>query len=243
MRIAVPRAPPQATEVPIATTPLPELPEPRATTTLALPGFGPSDLTATITKDRALTLTVSGKSDTYGRFTERLGLPERAVPDAAVAAMVNGVFSFSVPIAPETVAAVPVAAGPAEAPSEHQLLLEAACPGLGPGDITAEMRGRHLTIASTKPAITGAVLRRSGLLPPYTAAAELAITVAHGVLRVTAPRPMPPTRTRVEVSGLEAVTLPRLEKAAPAAEAAEDAPMTVADEQPAAEGAPMADDA
>jgi HSP20 family molecular chaperone IbpA len=250
LRVAVPKAAPETFAVKVEAEPLPEtLSEPRAQVALALPGLGAGDVSATITRDRALLLHVRGASAAFGSVHETLRLPERADPDAARAAMVNGIFSFSAPITPEAVTPVPVAS--AEAPraegaaakGEELLLLEGAVPGLSASDFSAEVRGRTLTVASSKPVATGGrrAVRRSVLLPPNMAASDVAVVCMHGLLRVTARRPAPPARAAVPLSSTQPAALikapaqPATPVAAAAGVPAEggDAPMEADDAVPA----------
>jgi HSP20 family molecular chaperone IbpA len=252
LRVAVPKAAPETFAVKVEAEPLPEtLSEPRAQVALALPGLGAGDVSATITRDRALLLHVRGASAAFGFVHETLRLPERADPAAARAAMVNGIFSFSAPITPEAVTPVPVAAaeapraeGAAAAKGEELLLLEGAVPGLAASDFSAEVRGRTLTVASSKPVATGGrrAVRRSVLLPPNMAASDVAVVCMHGLLRVTARRPAPPARAAVPLSSTQPAALikappPAQQPATPVAAGVPaeggDAPMDADDAVPA----------
>lgn len=220
--VKVPRKAPETFSVPIETTPLPDdLPEPRGQVSLALPGLGAGDISATVTRDRTLLLSIKGSNSTFGAVHEVLRLPERADMYASRASMVNGVFSFSIPITPEPVAAVSVlveeepeamdadAAAASAAKAVPLLLLEAAVPGLGAADLNAEVRGRTLTITSAKAAAhTRRTLRRAVLLPPHTRVEDVRATCVNGLLKVKAPRAGTPERTAIAVSGTAAAAFP-----------------------------------
>ena len=250
LTVAVPKKTPETHTVAVEPAPLPdELPEPRAQVALALPGLAAADLSVTISRDRTTLLHVKGSSAAFGDVHETLRLPERANAAAARASMVNGVFSFSVPMEPEPTAEVPVlAAAPAEAMEteaekdkaekdkapQQLLLLEAAAPGLCAADFKASVSGRTLTLAADKSALGGRRVRRTVLLPPHTATGSLVVTCVNGLLRVVAARPQPPARTAVEVSATQTAALlkaPGTPPSAPAAAPAVDAPM---EEEPAA---------
>ncbi len=223
LTVAVPKKAPETFAVTVESSPLPDdLSEPRAQVSLALPGLAASELSVVITRDRSLLLHVKGSSPAFGNFHEVLRLPERAAAEQARAAMVNGVFSFSVPVPPEPTTDVPVlAALPAEAmeteaPAENNkdgktqqpvLLLEAAAPGLCAADFKASVSGRTLTLAADKSAMGGRRVRRTVLLPPHTAPGAVVVTCVHGLLRATAPRPQPPARSAVEISSTETAAL------------------------------------
>jgi HSP20 family molecular chaperone IbpA len=227
LTVAVPKKAPETFAVTVESSPLPDdLSEPRAQVSLALPGLAASDLSVVISRDRSLLLHVKGSSTAFGNFHEVLRLPERADAEQARAAMVNGVFSFSVPVPPEPTTDVPVlAALPAEAmeteaPAENNkdgckdgktqqpvLLLEAAAPGLCAADFKASVSGRTLTLAADKSAMGGRRVRRTVLLPPHTAPGAVVVTCVHGLLRATAPRLQPPARSAVEISSTETAAL------------------------------------
>ena len=226
LTVAVPKS--AAVDVPVAveTTALPDdLPEPRGQVSLALPGLGASDVQVTITRDRSLLLHIKGSNKAFGSLHEVLKLPERSVATQARASLVNGLFSFTVPIAAETVQSITVSADQAPEPMdadgakepEHKamLLLEAAVPGLQASDFTAEVRGRTLTVHSSKaPAHSKRPLRRTVLLPPHTRAEDVRATCLNGLLKVTAELHKP-ERSAVQVSDSEVAAL----TAAPAAAA------------------------
>ena len=253
LTVAVPKKTAETHTITVESAPLPdELPEPRAQVALALPGLAAADLSVTISRDRNTLLHVKGSSSTFGDVHETLRLPERANAAAARASMVNGVFSFTVPVEPEPTAEVPVlAAAPAEAMDTEAdkdkaekdkappqlLLLEAAAPGLCAADFKASVSGRALTLAADKSALGGRRVRRTVLLPPHTAPGSLVITCVNGLLRAVAPRPQPPARTAVQVSATQTAALlkaPGTPPSAPAAAPAVDAPM---EEEPAAAAA------
>ena len=247
LTVAVPKKAPETFPVTVESSPLPDdLQEPRAQVSLALPGLAASDLSVVITRDKSLLLHVKGSSAAFGTVHEVLRLPERAAADQARASMVNGVFSFSVPVPPEPTADVPVlAALPAEAmdteapaaengtkdakAQQPVLLLEAAAPGLCAADFKASVSGRTLTLAADKSALGGRRVRRTVLLPPHTAPGAVVVTCVHGLLRATAPRPQPPARSTIEVSSTHTAALlkapgtppgtPTAVTAAPAADA------------------------
>ncbi len=241
LRVAVPKAAPVTTAVKVEAAPLPDLSEPRAQVALALPGLGPEDVSATITRERALLLHVRGASAAFGSVHEVLRLPERAAPEQARAAMVNGVFTFSVPILAEQTTAVTVLDAAAEAMETEEgnrkgttgapkgrdaplLLLEAAAPGLAAADFAGEVRGRALTLASSKPsALGGGRVRRTVLLPPHTQPGDVLVTCINGLLRATAPRATLPARTALPVSATQPATL---SKPSPPATPAAQAPAT-----------------
>ena len=249
LTVAVPKMSPETHTVAVEPAPLPdELPEPRAQVALALPGLAAADLSVTITRDRNTLLHVKGSSAAFGDVHETLRLPERANAALARASMVNGVFSFSVPVEPEATAEVPVlAAAPAEAMEteadkdkaekdkapQQLLLLEAAAPGLCAADFKATVSGRTLTLSSAdKTALGGRRVRRTVLLPPHTQPGAVVVSCVNGLLRATAPRPQPPARTAVAVSATEKAALlkapgtpPGTPIAAAAAPPAVDAPM------------------
>ena len=252
LTVAIPKKAAETHTVAVEPAPLPdELPEPRAQVALALPGLAAADLSVTISRDRNTLLHVKGSSSTFGDVHETLRLPERANAAAARASMVNGVFSFTVPVEPEPTAEVPVlAAAPADAMEadkadgaekdkapQQLLLLEAAAPGLCAADFKASVSGRTLTLAADKSALGGRRVRRTVLLPPHTAPGSLVITCVNGLLRAVAPRPQPPARTAVQVSATQTAALlkaPGTPPSAPAAAPAVDAPM---EEEPAAAAA------
>lgn len=214
LTVAVPKKEKETHAVAVDASPLPDgLTEPRAQVALALPGLAAADLSVTITRERSLQLHIKGCSAAFGDVHEVLRLPDRAVAAQARASMVNGVFSFSVPIAPEPAAAVPVLASSADASAEAAekdsklLLLEAAAPGLCAADFSASVSGRTLTLSANNSALGGFLMRRSVLLPPHTQPAAVVITCVNGLLRVVAPRPQPPARTAVQVSATTTATL------------------------------------
>ena len=218
LSVKVPRKGSEILSVTIEKESLPEdLPEPRGHVSIPMPGIGANDVSATITQDNNLLLTVKG-SNVYGSVHEVLKLPERAVPSEARASMVNGMFSFTIPIAAEQVTPVPVLGtvesepvdvetnvaapeGASKVPISPLLLLETAVPGLSASDMHAEVRGRTLTVDSNKPAAhTRRALRRSVLLPPHARAEEVRASCVNGLLKVSVSRPTPPARTPVVVS-------------------------------------------
>jgi HSP20 family molecular chaperone IbpA len=215
LTVCVPRVAPETTNVRVESAPLPDdLPEPRGQVSLALPGLGASDVSASITRDRQLLLSVKGSNSVCGSVHEVLRLPERAVPAEARASMVNGIFSFSVPIAAEEVVTIPVKEEAQkkaeEAPAEGTktvLLLEAPVPGLSASDITAEARCRTVHVTSTTAAAhTKRPLRRSVLLPPHAAPHSVVATCVNGLLTVTAAIHKP-AHTTVTVSATQKATL------------------------------------
>ena len=234
LTVAVPKAPAVDVPVTVETTALPDdLPEPRGQVSLALPGLGAADLQVTITRDRSLMLHVKGSNTVFGSLHEVLRLPERSVATQARASMVNGLFSFSVPIAAEHVQTITVSAEQAPEPmdadgapnkeAEHKalLLLEAAVPGLQASDFTSEVRGRTLTVHSAKaPAHSKRPLRRAVLLPPHTRVEDVRATCLNGLLKVTA-EIHKPERSSVPVSDAEVAALTAAP--APATPAAPDA--------------------
>jgi HSP20 family molecular chaperone IbpA len=254
----VPKAAPITIAVKVESAPLPELSEPRAQVALALPGLGAGDVSASITRERALLLHVRGASPAFGSLHEVLRLPERAAAEQARAAMVNGVFTFSVPIEPEHTTPVCILAAPpadgaatnadgnaAKAREAPLLLLEAAVPGLAAGDFAGEVRGRALTLTSAKPSALGGRVRRTVLLPPHTQPREVVVTCVNGLLRATAPRAALPARAPVPVSDTQRATLKPAPPATPtatvatvAAPADAPAPMEEAPENGAAADAP-----
>jgi HSP20 family molecular chaperone IbpA len=232
LTVAVPKVQPETVPVTVEAVALPDdLPEPRGQVSLALPGLGAGDVTVSITRDRSLLLHVKGSNRVCGSVHEVLKLPDRAVAAEARASMVNGIFSFSVPIAAEVVSALTVAAEEEPAPMETAdaeagahtdakavLLLEAAVPGLAASDFTAEARGRTLTISSTKaPATSKRQVRRSVLLPPHTRAPDdVHVSCVNGLLKVTA-TVHKPERLAITVSATEAAVLTNNAAAAAAA--------------------------
>ena len=183
--------------VPISAEPLPsdKLPEPRASFSLALPGFAAAHVKAAIKPDGSghvwtYTLHISGKSQNGTSFSEVLSLPPAAVVSDAMASLANGMFSFAVPLAKEPVSPVAVSSAWAydeSADARWMTLYEAALPGLSAEDVKAELQGRTLTLSSVKPAaFSRHAMKHATHLPAVADAEHLGIALQNGLLSVKA---------------------------------------------------------
>lgn len=195
LRVTLPKLAPLAdVSVPVSSTPLPEeLPEPRATATLALPGTAAEGVSVTISQTHAgvKSVRISARG-----VQEVMRLPFRARAAEAQASCVNGVFNFSVPLTPEAVADVPVAESKYPEDCSDLRLLEAAVPGLAAADISAQMRGRSLSVTSTKAPLGARPLSYSLRLPASVEdASHIHAFCLHGQLTVAAATTQPQRRT------------------------------------------------
>ena len=128
--------------------------------------------------------------------SETMRLPHRAISAQAVASCVNGVLSFSVPLTPEVEADVTVAAEKAPEESSDLHLIETAVPGLCAADIKVHLRGRSLSITSTKAPLGARPLTSTLRLPSSVEGGDqLRASCLHGLLTITAAVPKPERRT------------------------------------------------
>ena len=168
-----------------------------AKATLLLPGLGSSDVCLTLENDftAAPLAHIKGASPVAGTVHEVLRLPARAVLKEAAASLVNGVLTFTCPVAPlETTHVAIVDAAPAD--SGLQKLFEAPIPGVGPDQLKAEAHGRSLVLSN----VANPRSKVNVQLPKGTALGSLVVVVTHGIISVLAPKPVPHT-TPIAVAG------------------------------------------
>ena len=202
LTITVPKRLSPDVTVPVAAEPLPDdLPEPRTSFSLALPGFAPSHVSVAIKSDGGHALHIAGHSPSGASFMHVLALPERALVSEAVASLSDGLFNFSLPLRVDAVASLPVLDARPSQPlagdsSCFARLFDAPLPGLCAQDVTAELRGCTLTLAAVKPAaFSKQALRHSLRLPPDVDAAQLCVVLQHGLLTVEAAKKQPVRKT------------------------------------------------
>ena len=211
LSVTLPKKAAETHLVPVSSSPLPAAPagdaaegnkpvqQPDvATATLVLPGLGASDVSVSIENSFASAplAHIKGTSPLTGSVHEVLRLPARAILKEAAASLVNGVLTFSCPVAPVDTAAVAVVDAP-PAGDELKTLFEAPVPGTGAADLKAHVTGRALTISRN----THPKSKVNVPLPQGTAPASVVVVVKDGLLRVLLPSKAAQRSTPVAVAG------------------------------------------
>jgi len=118
---------------------------------------------------------------------EVMRLPSRCRPDLGTASCVDGLLSISIPLTPEHIESVPIAAVRSDELGCDISLLEALAPGLSAADISAQIRGHSLIVTSAKAPVGGQPLRIALRLPPsIELAAHLRAACENGLLTIGA---------------------------------------------------------
>jgi hypothetical protein len=100
---------------------------------------------------------------------------------------VDGLLSISIPLTPEHIESVPIAAVRSDELGCDISLLEALAPGLSAADISAQIRGHSLIVTSAKAPVGGQPLRIALRLPPsIELAAHLRAACENGLLTIGA---------------------------------------------------------
>lgn len=171
-----------------------------ARATLLLPGFGAEHLSAEIVNDHSVQapqLHVKGESPNMGKVFEVVRLPKRADVDHASASMVNGVFSFTVPVLPADKVHIEVASSAPKDDDQLVGVFSMPVPGLGAADLEAEALERSLVLRQK--ASKGNKVNVQ--LPRGTDLRAIKVSVEHGVLQVHTKRPEKAAEINVAIAG------------------------------------------
>ncbi len=193
LRIKINRKPEQVTPVSVSSTAISVI-EGGANIALAFPGFGNEHITATIVDKRssggAVELIIAGnRNDGSNKFRKACTLHRRVDIAEARASMLNGIFSFTAPIAPLEIRQVQVLNELPKADDASSTstvtLFSLPVPGLGAESITAETKGNRLVLTNKQD--KEAVMEMD--LP--NGLKDIQLTVEHGILRVHAHKDKP----------------------------------------------------